>query len=117
MTEQLFSQIASTGVVGALLVIALLALRAKDKELKAEMTARIADSERFNQTALAIQKEVMTAVSKLAEMVKFTEERIEERDKLLALLTDAQQQHAASVQEKRPQLQRPGTNPNIPVKR
>jgi len=111
VTEQLLSQIASTGVVGALLVIALLALRAKDKELKAEMSARIADGERFRESILAIQKEVMTAVASLAGMVKFTEQRIEERDELIEKLSEA---HAANPEKRLP---RPGSNPNISVKR
>lgn len=79
MTDQIFTQIASTGVVGALLVLALFALREKDKQLKDEMTARIEDAGRFNTLSMSLQREVIGAVEKLGEMLEIVERREDER--------------------------------------
>lgn len=90
MTEQLYQQLASTGVVGVLLVLALIAVRMMYKELKeareehakqlaAEKQNRIDDAKAFNGLAMALQKEVITAVTKLGEIVDAWEKREDER--------------------------------------
>lgn len=79
MTDSLLGQIASHGIVGTMLGLALLALRAKDKELKAEMAARIEDAQKLNTIAMALQREVIQAVHKLSEMLAIWERRDEER--------------------------------------
>lgn len=80
MTDEMFRQLASTGVVGALLVLTLLALREKDKQLKAEMQARIEDASKFNTLSMALQREVIAAVGKLGEMLDLWERRDAERE-------------------------------------
>lgn len=121
MTDALFQTIASTGVVGVFLVLAMLALIKRDKELtilrdahakelaelrdahakqlsddakaaarqatedaKAfarelalEKQNRIEDAKAFNGLAMALQKEVITAVGRLGEIVEAWEERAE----------------------------------------
>lgn len=79
MTDTLLGQIASTGIVGVFLAIALLALREKDKQLKAEMAARIDDAAKFNTLAMSLQREVIQAVHKLGEMLTIWERLEEER--------------------------------------
>ena len=97
MTEAMLGQLASTGVVGAFLVLALLtlaskekqikelmakhdlALQEKDKQIKAEMEARAADSGRFITLAMSLQREVIEAVNKLGDMLAFIEKRDEEK--------------------------------------
>lgn len=75
MTEALFGQLASTGTVGVLLVLALFALRAKDRELKAEMNARIEDAIKFNTLAMSLQREVIQAVNDLGKMLDILVEK------------------------------------------
>ena len=82
METQLWGQLASTGVVGVLLVLALLALRQKDKELKDEQQARIEDAKAYLKLAMSLQEQVLGAVNKLAEIVEAWERREEEREKL-----------------------------------
>lgn len=77
MTEQLIGQLASTGVVGVLLGLAILALRDKDKQLRTEMEARIADAAKFNTLAMSLQREVIEAVNKLGDMLTIMERRDE----------------------------------------
>ena len=97
MTEQAVGQIASTGAVGALLILAVialihkekhikelmkeqaLALQEKDKQIKAEMDARVADSGRFITLAMSLQREVIEAVNKLGDMLAFIEKRDEDK--------------------------------------
>jgi hypothetical protein len=78
MENQLLSQLASTGIVGVLLVIALYTLRTKDRELKAEMQLRIEDAQKFNTLAMSLQKEVIQSVSRLGEIVEWAEKRIDD---------------------------------------
>ena len=98
MTDTLLGQLASTGVVGAFLVLALLALtnkdkqlkeqakehtlalQEKDKQIKTEMEARVADSGRFITLAMSLQREVIEAVNKLSDMLAFIEKRDEENN-------------------------------------
>lgn len=77
--DPVLGQIASTGVVGALLIVTMFALREKDKQLKAEMAARIEDAAKFNTLAMSLQREVIQAVHKLGEMLAIWERRDEER--------------------------------------
>lgn len=82
MTEQLFSQLASTGVVGVFLVLTLLALKAERKRsdeiqasLDAEKDARIADAAAGTDKALSIQKQVNDNIGKLGEVLELIERR------------------------------------------
>jgi hypothetical protein len=83
MEMQILSQLASTGLCGLFLVLALLALRTKDKELNAEKALRIKDSQDMMQLAMTIQASVIDAVHKLGDIVdaweKHEAERKEER--------------------------------------
>lgn len=78
---QFLGQVASTGIVGVLLVIALLTLRAKDRELSEEKDARIKDAKDWNTQALTIQKEVSDSLAKLSEIFKIWEKREQERER------------------------------------
>ncbi len=82
--SQLIGQIASTGIVGVFLVLAILALRAKDAELSLEKSARIKDSQDFLQLAMNLQGQVILAVNKLSEMVESWERREQERERIEA---------------------------------
>ncbi len=81
MPEQLFAQLASTGVCGALLILSLYALRTKDRLLLEEQHSRIEDAKAYLALAMALQKEVIAAVSKLADIVEIFEKRETERDR------------------------------------
>jgi energy-converting hydrogenase A subunit M len=81
MTEHILAQLASTGVVGVLLVLAILALRAKDAALIEEQHSRIEDAKAYLALAMALQKEVIAAVSKLADIVEIFERRETERER------------------------------------
>jgi len=80
---QILGQLASTGVVGLLLVLTLYALRDKDRKLQSEMAARIEDAKKYNDLSMALQREVIQAVTKLGEMLEIWERREEaqERDR------------------------------------
>lgn len=78
MAEAL-SQLAGTGVVGALLVVCMFALRQKDKELSDEKASRIKDAQDYTTLAMSLQKEVIIAVTKLSEIVDVWEKREQER--------------------------------------
>ena len=70
---QLIERIASTGLAGVFLALAVYAYWSKDKELKAEMQQRIADAQQFNTLALNLQKELIRAVNRLGEIVEWVE--------------------------------------------
>jgi len=72
---QALGQLASTGVVGVILVLTLLALRSKDKEVSDEKAARIKDSQDTLQMILKIQQSVTDAVHKLGQIVEAWETR------------------------------------------
>jgi hypothetical protein len=75
-TEQLLKaigQIASNGVLGALVVILLWAYYKKDRALYEQ-------SERFQGLAMSLQREVITAVNKIMELAEFIEKREQERE-------------------------------------
>lgn len=78
----LIGQVASTGIVGIFLALALLALREKDKALLIEKNARIEDSQKYMTLAMALQKDVITAVKTLGEIVEKWEKREEDRERL-----------------------------------
>lgn len=80
-TGGLLSQIASTGIVGVFLVIALIALHRRDGELQTEKNLRIADAGKYLELALALQKDVIVAVKTLGEIVEKWERREEERER------------------------------------
>ena len=75
MEVQVLGQLASTGVVGAFLVIALLALRAKDKALQESTEARIKESQDGLRLVMTIQASVIEAVHKLGQIVDAWEKR------------------------------------------
>jgi CTP synthase (UTP-ammonia lyase) len=96
MTDQLYQQLASTGVVGVFLVLALLSLRSTYNALVAEKNARIEDVQKFNTLCLALQKEVITSISTLAKIAERTEKKEEERDRdarIAAIRTQQTPQH------------------------
>ena len=66
-------QIAGYGVVGALLVVALLALRALHQELAAERAARIQDAKDNTALLLRIQQATADAIGKLYDLAKARE--------------------------------------------
>ncbi|MER3499841.1 MAG: hypothetical protein C4308_15110 [Chitinophagaceae bacterium] len=68
-------QIAGYGVVGALLVVALLALRALHQELAAERAARIQDAKDNTALLLKIQQATTDAIGKLYDLAKAREDR------------------------------------------
>ena len=70
-------QIASSSITGALLLIALFALRAKDKELSAEKAERIDDGKTNLQLIMKIQEQVILAVNKLSDLVEIWQRDIE----------------------------------------
>jgi hypothetical protein len=78
---QAFGQLASTGVVGAFLVLALMALRSKDRELRDEQALRTKDAQDTMKLIMQIQQSVIDAVHKLGEIVDSWEKREEERDR------------------------------------
>jgi hypothetical protein len=82
MEVQVLSQLAGTGVVGVLLVLSLLALRHKDRELKLEQQARIEDAKAYLNLAMSLQSQVIVAVNKLSEIVDAWERRDEERERV-----------------------------------
>lgn len=81
--DPVLSQIASTGIVGAFCVLALIMFWAKDKALTKEMNSRIEDARQFTAFVIAIQKEVISAVNALTKIADTLEKREEERERLL----------------------------------
>lgn len=73
MTAAPLEQIAGYGVVGALLVVALLALRALHQELAAERAARIQDAKDNTALLLKIQQATADAIGKLYDLAKARE--------------------------------------------
>lgn len=82
MAESALAQLAGTGVVGVVLVLALLALWQKDKDFKGEAKARIDDAGRMLAIAMTLQKDVTNAVTALTAIVEKWERREEERERL-----------------------------------
>lgn len=77
---ELYKQIASTGILGILLVASILALVRIYRDLIAEKNSRIEDATKFNTLALAMQKEMILATQslvKIARSFEVREERIE----------------------------------------
>lgn len=64
------AQIASTGIVGALLVLAIIAIVYLHRQLSAEKDARIEDSQKFTTLAMSMQKEVIAFVHKHGDMME-----------------------------------------------
>lgn len=65
----LATSLASHGLLGLLLAIVGWAYWAKDRELKAEREARIADAKGYTELALKLQGQVIDAVNKLADIL------------------------------------------------
>lgn len=75
-------QVAGAGLLGALLVIALFALRSLHQELAAERAARIQDAKDGMTLLLAVQKEVLAAVDRLTDLYSMVQdERREEKSR------------------------------------
>lgn len=91
----LLTQVASTGLVGVFLVIALFALRQRDAELQAEKGHRITDAAKYLELALELQKDVIVAVKTLGEIVEKWEKREEARERE-EMVARAHAVHAAS---------------------
>lgn len=72
------NQIASHGILGALLVVALIAYYLKDKRLSEETDARIKDGEETRKLIMQVQQQAIEAVHKLGEIVEWAEKRAEE---------------------------------------
>lgn len=73
-------QLAGHGILGALLVVSLIALRALHQELAAERAARIQDAKDGMTLLLAVQKEVLVAIDKLTDLYSMVQdERREEK--------------------------------------
>lgn len=70
--------IASTGVMGSLLVIALIAYYLKDKRLIEETQARIKDGQETQKLLMQVQSSVIDLVHKLGEVVDWAEKRADE---------------------------------------
>jgi hypothetical protein len=66
----LVTSIASQGLLGAILLIALWVAWSKDRELKAEREARITDAKSYTAAALTMQAQVIDAVHKLANILE-----------------------------------------------
>jgi hypothetical protein len=78
---QFLGQLASSGLLGLILVIALLALRQKDKELSDEKAARIADAQENLKLIMGLHQQVIIAVNKLSELVEIWEKREADRER------------------------------------
>lgn len=82
--EEASKQVIATGVVGALLVLAIGAIAYLFRELRIETRARIDDAGKLNTIAMALQREVITAVNELVRIVEILEKRFDdsrERDR------------------------------------
>lgn len=66
--EALLTAIAAHGLPGIVIAVLVYWLREKDKELKAERDARIADAKGYTDLALKLQSEVIAAVHKLTSV-------------------------------------------------
>lgn len=77
MTDAL-GQIASTGVMGVLLVIALIALYLKDKQLGEETEARIKDGQETQKLLMQVQQSAIDTTHKLSEVADRMEKREED---------------------------------------
>jgi len=81
MLGELFKAFAPYGMPGILLVIVGYLFHIKDKALQAEKDSRIDDAKHFNELAMALQKEVITAVNKLSDLVEIWEKREADRER------------------------------------
>jgi len=77
------NEIARTGVMGALLVIALGAYYLKDKRLTEETQNRIKDGQETQKLLMQVQSSVIDAVHKLGEIVEWAEKRADEASRSL----------------------------------
>lgn len=84
--SSLVTTIASQGLLGVALIFVSLFALSKDKQLKEERDARIADAKGYNELALKLQGQVIDAVNKLAEIL----------DEMKKFMTPPQQQTRAS---------------------
>ena len=69
MDPDLLAKLASQGILGIMLVIVGWFAWSKDRELKVEREARIADAKDYTELALKLQSQVIEAVNKLSEIL------------------------------------------------
>ena len=81
--------IASQGLLGVMLIIVGVVAWSKDKELKAEREARIADAKSYTDLALKLQAQVIDAVNKLADI-------LEEMKKMMASPSETHRRSSSS---------------------
>ena len=67
---QFVTSVASQGLLGIMLVVVGWVAWVKDRELKVEREARIADAKGYTELALKLQEKVIDAVNKLAEILE-----------------------------------------------
>jgi hypothetical protein len=75
--NELFVELAHSGLMGALLAIMLALFVRKDRELQREREARVNDAKDYTKLAVELQRQVMDSVAKLSEI--FTELKQERR--------------------------------------
>lgn len=69
MTEELLKTVLSQGLLGVITVVLAYSVFTKDKAVQAEKDARIADAKAYTDMALNLQKQVLSAVDKLSDIV------------------------------------------------
>lgn len=69
MNPAIFTQIASQGLLGALLIVVGWIAFRKDGELQLERQARINDAKNYTELALKLQAQVLDSVNKLADIL------------------------------------------------
>lgn len=79
MLESFAGQIASSGVLGAILVVLGYAYWKQGEALAAAQAARVADAQRVASTLLEMQAEWLGAINELTEAVRVLSERTTQR--------------------------------------
>lgn len=78
----LLQQLASTGVVGLVAAIFLYLYLAERKVSQKEFHSRIEDAQKYSSLAMALQKEVITAVQALTKIAAHLEKQDEQKERL-----------------------------------
>lgn len=124
MTDKVFGEIAATGVVGALLVLAIIAIiklyyDLKDERQKRldEKDARIEDAKTYAALVAEGQKEIGIIAANLGKVAEAQEKERDERLRLERELQFHRERLATSPEEMRPVSvpQRPGLPPMRPA--
>ena len=78
--NELFLELAKSGLMGILLAVMLALFVRKDRELQREREARVSDAKDYTRLAVELQKQVMDSVDKLSEIFReLKDERRRER--------------------------------------